>query len=235
VGAVDIDDLDDPVAAASALDAADFVVSLEVRESAVTARADVILPVAPMEERAGSFVDWEGRVRPFERVIESNGLSDIRALSGIADELGRPLGFRTVAEVRSEMREIGPWDGARAGFDPTPAPEELARPGEHEKVLSTWRTLIDDARAVDGEPHLAATGRRPVAVLSAAEVRRLGVGPDDLVRVSTDAASVSVPVVVGDIDDQTVWLPANNGGVRLHRDLRARAGSIVRVERDGAR
>jgi NADH-quinone oxidoreductase subunit G len=235
VGAVDIDDLDDPVAAASALDAADFVVSLEVRESAVTARADVILPVAPMEERAGSFVDWEGRVRPFERVIESNGLSDIRALSGIADELGRPLGFRTVAEVRSEMREIGPWDGARAGLRPTPAPEDLARPGEHEKVLSTWRTLIDDARVIDGEPHLAATGRRPVAVLSAAEVRRLGVGPDDLVRVSTDAASVSVPVVVGDIDDQTVWLPANNGGVRLHRDLRARAGSIVRVERDGAR
>jgi NADH-quinone oxidoreductase subunit G len=235
VGAVDIDDLDDPVAAASALDAAGFVVSLEVRESPVTARADVILPVAPMEERAGSFVDWEGRVRPFERVIESNGLSDIRALSGIADELGRPLGFRTVAEVRSEMREIGPWDGARAGFRPTPAPEDLARPGEHEKVLSTWRTLIDDARAVDGEPHLAATGRRPVAVLSAAEVRRLGVGPDDLVRVSTDAASVSVPVVVGDIDDETVWLPANNGGVRLHRDLRARAGSIVRVERDGAR
>ncbi len=235
VGAVDIDDLDDPVAAASALDAADFVVSLEVRESAVTARADVILPVAPMEERAGSFVDWEGRVRPFERVIESNGLSDIRALSGIADELGRPLGFRTVAEVRSEMREIGPWDGARAGFRPTPAPEGLARPGEHEMVLSTWRTLIDDARAIDGEPHLAATGRRPVAVLSAAAVRRLDVGPDDLVRVSTDAASVAVPVVVGDIDDQTVWLPANNGGVRLHRDLRARAGSIVRVERDGAR
>jgi NADH-quinone oxidoreductase subunit G len=235
VGAVDIDDLDDPVAAASALDAAGFVVSLEVRESPVTARADVILPVAPMEERAGSFVDWEGRVRPFERVIESNGLSDIRALSGIADELGRPLGFRTVSEVRSEMREIGPWDGARVGFHPTPAPDDLARPGEHEKVLSTWRTLIDDARAVDGEPHLAATGRRPVAVLSAAEVRRLGVGPDDRVRVSTDAASVSVPVVVGDIDDQTVWLPANNGGVRLHRDLRARAGSIVRVERDGAR
>jgi NADH-quinone oxidoreductase subunit G len=235
VGAVDIDDLDDPVAAASALDAADFVVSLEVRESAVTARADVILPVAPMEERAGSFVDWEGRVRPFERVIESNGLSDIRALSGIADELGRPLGFRTVAEVRSEMREIGPWDGARAAFHPTAAPDDLARPGESEKVLSTWRTLIDDARAIDGEPHLAATGRRPVAVLSAAEVRRLGVGPDDRVRVSTDAASVSVPVVIGDIDDQTVWLPANNGGVRLHRDLRARAGSIVRVERDGAR
>ncbi|HEX2551370.1 MAG TPA: NADH-quinone oxidoreductase subunit G, partial [Nocardioidaceae bacterium] len=38
VGAVDIDDLDDPVAAASALDAAGFVVSLEVRESPVTAR-----------------------------------------------------------------------------------------------------------------------------------------------------------------------------------------------------
>jgi NADH-quinone oxidoreductase subunit G len=133
------------------------------------------------------------------------------------------------------MQELGPWDGERAGFTPIPAPQSPAQPGDGEKVLATWRTLIDDARAIDGEPHLAATGRRPVAVLSAAELRRLGVGPDDRVRVSTDAASVALPVVVGDIDDETIWLPANSGGVRLQRDLRAQAGSFVRVERDGAR
>jgi NADH-quinone oxidoreductase subunit G len=234
VGAVEVDDLADPATATEALDAAEFVVSLEVRASAVTQRADVVLPVAPMEERAGSFVDWEGRLRPFERVIDSNALSDIRVLSGIADELDRPLGLRTYADARSEMREIGPWDGERAGFKRTPAAVEIPRPAEGEMVLSTWRALLDDARAIDGEPHLAATARRPVAVLSAAAVGRLGVGPDDQVRVSMGGASVSVPVVIGDIDDETIWLPANSGGVRLHRDLKARAGSIVRVERDGA-
>ena len=235
VGAVEIDDLADPTTALLALDAAEFIVSLEVRASAVTSRADVILPVAPMEERSGSFVDWEGRVRAFQRVIESNALSDIRALSGVADELGRPLGFRTAAEAMAEMRELGPWDGTRAGFNPTGASAHTEYPGAGEKVLSTWRTLIDDARAIDGEPHLAATGRRPVAVLSAAAVQRLGLGPEDRVRVSTDAASVSVPIAIGDIGDDTIWLPANSGGVSLHRDLRARAGSIVRVEKDGAR
>ncbi|HYO34086.1 MAG TPA: NADH-quinone oxidoreductase subunit G [Nocardioidaceae bacterium] len=234
VGGIEVDDLADPVAALAGVDRASFVVSLEVRASAVTERADVVLPVAPMDQRSGSFVDWEGRVRPFERAIDSDALNDIRVLSGIADEYGRPLGLRTVADARAEMRELGPWDGQRVGFSPTPAPSALRTPGEGELILSTWRTLIDDARAIDGEPHLAATARRPVAILSEATLARLGVGPNDRVKVSTNAGSVTVPVLVGDIGDDTVWLPANNGGVSMHRDLRAWAGSMVRVERGSA-
>jgi len=53
------------------------------------------------------------------------------------------------------------------------------------------------------------------------------------VTVSSDAGSVTLPVMVADIADDTVWLPANSGGVRLHRDLRAPAGSVVRVQRKG--
>ncbi len=236
VGGVHLDDLADPGEAVRALDAAEFVVSLEVRASAVTARADVVLPVAPMEERSGSFVNWEGRVRPFARVLDSNALSDIRVLSGVADELGRPLGLRTAADAMAEMSELGPWDGERPEFVPAAAePADDGSPVVGQMVLSTWRTLVDDARAVDGEPHLAATARRPVAVLSAPALGRLGVGPGDHVRVSTESGSVTVPAVLGDTADDVVWLPANNGGVSLQRDLRARAGSRVRVERDGAR
>ena len=40
-------DLPDPHAALAAIEAAGFVVSLELRESAVTALADVVFPVAP--------------------------------------------------------------------------------------------------------------------------------------------------------------------------------------------
>lgn len=230
VGGVEVDDLANPAAALEALDSVDFLVSLEVRASAVTERADVILPVAPMAERSGTFVNWEGRLRPFEKVLESSALSDIRVLAGISEEFGKPLGFRTVAEVQAEARELGPWDGERVGFTPTPAVSSNAAPAGA-MTLSTWRMMIDDARAVDGEPYLLATGRRPVAVLSAAALARLSAADGDLVTVSTDAGKVTLPARLGDdIADDVVWVPANSDGVSLHRDLRAFAGSVVQVE-----
>jgi NADH-quinone oxidoreductase subunit G len=228
VGGVDLDDLPDPAAARAAVDAAEFVVSLEVRASQVTERADVILPVAPVAERAGSFVNWEGRVRPFEKVLESSALNDIRVLSGIADELGKSLGFRTVDEVRAEMRELGPWDGERPTFTPTSATQPSTS-ADDTLVVSTWRMLVDDSRGNDGEPYLMATARRPVAVLSPRDFARFG-SADGKVTVSTDAGSVTLPAVEGDIADGVVWLPANSSGINLGRDLRVHAGSTVRIQ-----
>ena len=45
------------------------MISLETRASLVTERADVVLPVSLIEERAGSFVNWEGRERRFDAVL----------------------------------------------------------------------------------------------------------------------------------------------------------------------
>ncbi len=64
VAGVDPADLPDPAAALAALAAASFVVSLELRVSAVTDRADVVFPVAAVAEKAGTFVNWEGRPGP---------------------------------------------------------------------------------------------------------------------------------------------------------------------------
>ncbi len=82
--------------------------------------ADVVLPVAPVVEKPGTFVNWEGRVRTFDAVLhEPNSLTDIRVLAGIAEEMGQPLGFRTVAQARAApCSELGPWDGARAAVPP---------------------------------------------------------------------------------------------------------------------
>ncbi|MGI8434574.1 MAG: NADH-quinone oxidoreductase subunit G [Nocardioidaceae bacterium] len=226
VAGVEVDDLADPPAALAALNAVPFLVSLEVRTSAVTERADVVLPVAAMAEKSGSFVNWEGRVRFFDQVVDTTALGDIRVLSGIADELDRPLGFRTSDGARAEMQELGPWDGSRVEMSPT-SPTPPAETGSGEKVLSSWRTLIDHSRGVDGEPFLQATGRAPVAVLSATALADLGLHAGGRVTVSTDHGSVTVPSVTGDIADDVVWLPANSGGVRR---LRALPGSVVRIE-----
>ena len=210
VGGVEIADLPDAAEARIALAKVPFLVSLEVRRSEVTEAADVVLPVAPMVERPGSFVNWEGRVRSFGAVLsETNSLTDIRVLAGIAEELGRPLGFRTVAAARAAFNEIGPWDGERA----TAPQVELAKgkaPKRH-VVLATWRQLVDDGRGQDGQPEYRATARPTVLLASAATLKAFDIDPGQLATVSTDTGSVTVPTAIGDLPDGVIWTPANNG------------------------
>ncbi|GAA1032078.1 hypothetical protein GCM10009557_29430 [Virgisporangium ochraceum] len=58
VGGVDPHDLADPRLAEEALDNVGFLVSLELRLSSVSRRADVVLPVAPAVEKSGSYLNW---------------------------------------------------------------------------------------------------------------------------------------------------------------------------------
>ncbi len=227
VGGVEPADLPDPHAALAAIEAAGFVVSLELRESAVTARADVVFPVAPVAEKAGSFMNWEGRVRPFEAALSSTAVPDLRVLAALADELGVDLGSRTAGQARDDMLGLGSWDGARPPMPEFPAPA-APRPEPGEAVLAGWRILVDNGRLQDGEPYLAGTARPPVARLSAATA--VDIGAPDAVTVSTRRGSVTLPLVITDMADGVVWLPLNSPGSAVHRDLGAGPGAVVRIE-----
>ncbi len=228
VGGVDPVDLPDPVAAAAAIEAAGFVVSLEVRASAVSAAADVVFPVAPVAEKAGTFVDWEGRVRPFERVLgDAGGLPDLRVLAGIADEIGVDLGFRTVDQARAEMSEVGAWDGERV--QPAPVTAAPSQPADGSLRLATWKPLIDDGRMLDGEEYLRATARTPVALVSAATLAGLAAPEGGSVTLAGPTGEVGLPVGVADLPDGVVWAPTS-----ALRGLGARAGSDVRLSANGA-
>ena len=50
--------------------------------SDVTAVADVVLPIAPVVEKPGTFVNWEGRVRTFDAVLARAHLADRRPRAG---------------------------------------------------------------------------------------------------------------------------------------------------------
>ena len=234
VAGVELADLPDPVAARAALAAAGFVVSLEVRESEATALADVVLPVAPVVEKSGTFVDWEGRERSFPTVLEdSAAMPDCRALTLLADEMGVRLGLQTVEAARAELTELGTWDGARADL-PDVRAVEPPHPERGEAVLASWRMLLDSGRLQDGEPHLAGTGRRPVVRLSAATAADLGAGEDDPVTVLGPRGRVTLPLSVSDMPDRVVWLPGNSPGSHVHADLGASAGSVVSISPGGA-
>ena len=230
VGGVELADLPDPVLAAAALDSAPFVVSLEMRRSAVTDRADVVFPVAPVVEKAGTFLNWEGRPRSFGAALSDTGaMPDLRILDAISQEMGFDLGLPTAAAARDELLRLGEWDGARAE-PPSVAPGDLPSPGPGRAVLACWRMLLDGGRLQDGEPYLAGTARRAVARLSAGTAGEIGAGEGDLVRVSTEYGSIVLPLVVTEIPDRVVWVPMNSPGAPLYERLRVGVGAVVSIE-----
>ncbi|GIZ98306.1 NADH-quinone oxidoreductase [Tsukamurella sp. TY48] len=225
-GAVEVSDLPRPEAARRALEAG-FVVSLEQRASAVTARADVVLPVATVAQRSGTFRDWEGRDRRFDAALPAPGaLPDARVLAVLAAALGVDLGFTDADGAAAALAALG---NAATGRTVEPvAPVPVPEPGPGEALLATWRQLLDLGRGQDGEPNLAATARPPVARLSAATAAEIGAV--DSVTVSTDRGAITLPLVVTDMPDRVVWLPRNSPGSTVCETLGAGWGAVVRIE-----
>ena len=238
VAGVDPADLADPEGACAALEAAPFVVSLELRASAVTDRADVVLPVAAVAEKAGTFVNWEGRPGSFEAALDVATLeSDLHLLGRIADEMDVHLGLPDAAAARRELAALGAWPGATAPEAAegagrrmaAPAPHEpgAAEPGPGQAVLATWHQLLDSGRMQDGEVFLAGTARPAVARMSAATAAEAGTSDGGKVTVATERGSLTVAVEVAALPDRVVWLPAHSPGCSVRGDLGAGHGSLV--------
>ena len=225
VAGVDPGDLPDPALAVEALERAGFVVSLELRASEVTRRADVVLPVAPAVEKAGTFLDWEGRPRRFEITLEGTGaLTDARVLDRLAEELSD-----VEVNVHYERETLPPTQAERPAFAPRDATAPVA-PDAGQAVLSTWHHLLDLGSLQDGEPYLAGTARPAVARISAATAEEVGVADGDGLRVSTDRGSLTLPVAVTDMPDRVVWMPVNSPGSTVLRTLGAGSGTVVDLE-----
>ena len=232
VGGIEPADFGDPDAVLAALDAAGFVVSLELRHSEVTERADVVFPVAPTTQKAGAFVNWEGRYRGFAPALHGTtqqaGQSDHRVLDALADEIGVYLGLSTVEAARQELSGLGTWDGEHAASPQVAAPQ-APQPGAGEAVLTGWRQLLDAGRLQDGEPYLAGTARPPVVRLSPDTAAEIGAAEGDEVTVSTARGSITLPLTITDMPDRVVWLPLNSPGSAVHRQLGVTIGSVVRI------
>ena len=228
VGGVDPADCPDTELALDALDSVGFLVSLELRRSPVTDRADVVLPVAAAVEKSGTFLDWEGRARPFEAVLRTSGaLPDGRVLHVLADEMDSPLGLPDVAATRAEIGRIGA-GGSRAAMTSYDA-AAAAGPQTGEAVLASWHWLLDDGSLQDGEPFLAGTAKKPRLHLSAATAAEIGASPGEPVTVSNDRGSLTLPLVVADLPDRVVWVPTRTPEAAIHRDLAAVPGDVVRI------
>ncbi|MGH3549450.1 MAG: molybdopterin dinucleotide binding domain-containing protein, partial [Pseudonocardiaceae bacterium] len=237
IGGVDPADLPDPRLAEQALSRARFVVSLEMRPSAVTRAADVVLPVASALEKAGSYLDWEGRRREFGTTVSSGigpargggaTMPDCRVLDSLAVEMDFDLFTQTPTTAWAGFAALGRYTGSRAE-SPQVAAAPVAELGEGKALLATWRRLLDNGSMQHGEPHLAGTARTSVALMSAATSTEFGVHIGGRVTVSTERGSLTLPAAIADLPPGVVWVPGNSGPGTVRSSLAAGHGAVVTV------
>jgi NADH-quinone oxidoreductase subunit G len=228
VGGVDIADMPNSLRITDAFKKA-FVVSLEIAHSSVTEVADVVLPVAAITEKYGTFVNWEGRPRTFAAAVaDSLNRSDVRILSVLADAMGQSIMLGTVTAAAREFAQLGKWEGARASHVLV-QPESPVKVSGDQAIITSWRRLLDEGSLQVGEDNLAGTRRPTIAVISPSRAQSIGVVSGDRLRISNAQGSITLPALVEDIHDDAVWLPRNSIGSNPLQTLNAVHGELVTV------
>ncbi|MCZ3388445.1 MAG: NADH-quinone oxidoreductase subunit G [Actinomycetia bacterium] len=222
VGGVRLDDL--PADAEAALRATEFLVVLDTHAHGLVELANVVFPVAAAPEKAGTFINWEGRQRPSSQALRTNLMSDARVLAALAGELGVVGLDGDLARLRAQLGEFSGWEGVRVG-----SPDVAAATGEPGPglLLATWRPLLEATVLQEGEPYLAATARGREVWLSAPESAALGATEGQLITVTSASGSVTAPLVVAETAEGTVVVTGD-----AHRVL-GQSGERVQIAVEG--
>ncbi|MER5442074.1 NADH-quinone oxidoreductase subunit G [Streptomyces sp. NPDC002790] len=234
VAGVEVADLPSPARAREALHEVGFLISLEQRPSEVADHADVVLPVAAVAEKAGTFLNWEGRARMFEAALKPDQMTrrvaptDARVLQMVADAMDVHLGLPDLRSLRGELDRLGNWEGPHA-TEPLETTGQLPSPSSGEAVLAGHRLLLDQGRLQEGDDALAGTRHAAHARVSATTAAEAGVKDGDVLTVTGALGSVAFPLQVTEMPDRVVWLPLNSEGGGVASDTGAVPGDLVKI------
>ena len=228
-------DAANPQQAVAALAGAEMVVAMSPFKHGMD-YADVLLPVSPFTETAGTFVNCEGRAQSFNGTVRP--LGETRPAWKVLRVLGNLLGltgfdYETSEAIRDEALGKGNTDlSAKLNNAAKLAPEagKYASAGQLERVTDV-PVYFTDALARRSEPlQRTAASNAPLVSLSKAVAEQLGVKAGDTVKVSQGSGSA---VLVADVD---AGLPSNAvrvaAGHRAVASLGAMFGDI-KVEKAG--
>lgn len=227
MGGVDLRDLEDVAGIRKALAGVKHVIQLEVRHSDVTEYADVVLPVAPPHEKAGTYINWEGRLCPFGQALATRALPDWKVMNLLGKAAGVDLGLDSIEAILREYQQLGTWDGSRlaAPYRQDPPIEE---PQVGQALVATWKPLLDAGRCQDGEPDLAGSAHVPVVRMSTQTAAENHIST--YAKIIGPQGSTVLPVVIEDMLDRVVWLPECSPGSVIHETLGVAYGRLVNLK-----
>jgi len=193
-------DCADGAAALAAMKAAEFVVALSPFEHRALDYADVILPIAPFTETAGTFVNTEGRAQAFAGVVRP--LGETRPAWKVLRVLGNLLDLPGFDQDSSEAVRAGigldglPVAGCDNGLSSALAVDlSTAMPAGIERVAPV-RIHDADALARRSPPLQKTHDAAPVQALLATDLwQRIGLQSGDSVRIASGTASALFPAL----------------------------------------
>ncbi|RXV71411.1 NADH-quinone oxidoreductase subunit G [Burkholderia stabilis] len=193
-------DTADPAQALAALNQAEMVVVMSPFKHGLD-YADVLLPVAPFTETAGTFVNAEGTVQSFNGVVRP--LGDTRPAWKVLRVLGSLLGLPNFEyETAEEVRLAALGDAGVAGRlsnQTSVAPARVAANaanGGFERLADVPIYHADALVRRAGALHLTVAAKAAnAAALPAALFDKLGLKEGDAVRVRQGERAVQLPAV----------------------------------------
>ncbi|MBQ5962385.1 NADH-quinone oxidoreductase subunit NuoG [Massilia sp. ZL223] len=228
-------DAANPQQALAALQGAEMVVAMSPFKHGMD-YADVLLPVSPFTETAGTFVNCEGRAQSFNGTVRP--LGETRPAWKVLRVLGNLLGlsgfdYETSESIRDEALGKGNTDlSAKLSNAAKLAPEagKYASAGQLERVTDV-PVYFTDALARRSEPlQRTVASNAPLVSLSKAVAEQLGVKAGDTVKVTQGSGSA---VLVADVD---AGLPSNAVRVAAGHRAVATLGAMfgeIKVEKAG--
>ncbi|QOY93214.1 NADH-quinone oxidoreductase subunit G [Massilia sp. UMI-21] len=228
-------DAANPQQARAALDGAEMVVAMSAFKHGMDF-ADVLLPISPFSETAGTFVNCEGRAQSFNGTVRP--LGETRPAWKVLRVLGNLLGlsgfdYETSESIRDEAIGKGVTDLSAKLNNVArllPSAGQTAPAGQLERVADL-PIYFTDALARRSEPlQRTMDANAPLVTLSKAVAEQLGVASGELVRVSQGTGSA---VLVADVDAR---LPSNAVRVAAGHPAVATLGPMfgqINVEKAG--
>jgi NADH-quinone oxidoreductase subunit G len=239
VGVDPLRDAASPDLARKALTRAKLVLAQDIALTDTVAEfADVVLPAAGTQERAGSMTNWEGRTQRFSRAVDAPDLvlQDWEIVQQLAALLGQDLGFSDLENLRAEILGLG----ARAASHPIAATVQAPDASDGDDAgadddtleLVVVPALLDHATMLRGADDLLATARDPYLTLHVSDAERLGIADGDEVELTAGGHELRLPARVGhDVVPGVVRAPANSTEVPARALVAADGGTRVTVAR----
>jgi NADH-quinone oxidoreductase subunit G len=235
VGADPVRDMPDSRIASLALEAAEYVVSLDLFLNDSNRHADVILPAAAFAEKEGTATNIEGRVQKLNALSPGPGQTrpDWAILADLAERTGRPIDLASATTIAKEISETAPayegvtwdhleWDARDGVVIPMSGEQSLAHIPVAVKgttapkaalTLHVARTMYDDGVMLRHGPILHRLAPGPVAHLNPEDAKRAGAQAGHRVKLVTKQGEGGFTAV---IDERTppgvVFVPFNQPG-----------------------
>jgi len=221
----------------AALDKLDFLVVADLFETATTAKADVVLPLAGWSEQDGSFVNLEGRHQRFAKALpprQAGIMRGVDIIRLIAEALDAPLDADD-NELRRETEEVlGAWKRQprdRNQYYPVRQPVAIEHDGYPYRLL-TGNDLHHYGYLTEHCPSLMRFTSEAYLELSPRLAEKLGIDRDDLVRVESATGRVMLKAKISEFfEGEVVFIPNNFSATPVNDLVSRESGSWVKIEK----